>query len=101
MVSLYDPLLVFVVSIIFFLVLLYRKVGLGISLTVSAFLMGILSLGVLETGTVLLETSMDPTTFTLFFASFFIILLSILYKETGLVEDLTKSLGGSSKNQSS
>jgi integral membrane protein (TIGR00529 family) len=97
-VSLFNPLLVFAVSIILFLVLLYRKVGLGISLTAAAFLMSLLSLGIDGTGTVLLETCRDETTLSLVFASFFIILMSILYKETGLVDDLTRSLGCFIKN---
>jgi integral membrane protein (TIGR00529 family) len=97
-VSLFNPLLVFAVSIILFLGLLYRKVGLGVSLTAAAFLMSILSLGIDGTGTVLLETCRDHTTLSLVFASFFIILMSILYKETGLVDDLTRSLGGFIKN---
>jgi integral membrane protein (TIGR00529 family) len=97
-VSFFNPLLVFAVSIILFLVLLYRKVGLGISLTAAAFLMSFLSLGIYGTATTLLETCMDQTTLTLVFASFFIMLLSILYKETGLVDDLTRSLGGFIKN---
>jgi len=96
--SFLNPLLVFVISIIVFLVMLYRKVGLGISLTVSAFLMGLLSLGIWDTGTVLLQTCTDSTTLTLVFASFFIILMSVLYKDTGLVDDLTQSLGGFVKN---
>ena len=98
MVSLFNPLLVFAVSIILFLVLLYKKVGLGISLIAAAFLMSFLSLGIDETATTLLETCSEPTTVSLVFASFFIILMSILYKETGLVDDLTTSLGGFVKN---
>jgi hypothetical protein len=97
-VALLNPLLFFVVSIGFFLVLLYRKIGVGIALTVSAFLMSILSFGVWETGTVLLETCVDVTTLSLVFASFFIMLMSTLYKETGLVNSLTKSLSGFIKN---
>lgn len=96
--SLFNPLLVFAVSIALFVVLMYRRVGLGVSLTVAAFLMSFLSLGISGTGTVLLETCIDPVTLTLVFASFFIILLSILYKETGLVNVLTRSLGGFIKN---
>jgi len=95
---LFNPLLVFAVSIILFLVLLYRKVGLGVSLTAAAFLMSLLSLGIDGTATTLLETCSEPTTLSLVFASFFIILMSILYKETGLVDDLTRSLGGFIKN---
>ena len=60
--------------------------------------MSFLSLGISETGIVLLETFIDPVTLTLVFASFFISLLSMLYKETGLVDDLTRSLGGFIKN---
>ncbi len=94
MVSLFNPLLVFAVSIILFIVLLYRKIGLGISLTATAFLMSFLSIGIDRTVTILLETCNEQTTLTLVFASFFIILMSILYMETGLVYDLTRSLGG-------
>jgi integral membrane protein (TIGR00529 family) len=97
-VSLFNPLLVFAVSIALFVVLMYRRVGLGVSLTVAAFLMSLLSLGISGTATVLSETCLDQTTLTLVFASFFIILLSILYKETGLVNVLTRSLGGFIKN---
>jgi integral membrane protein (TIGR00529 family) len=97
-VSFFNPLLVFAVSIALFVVLMYRRVGLGISLTAAAFLMSLLSLGISGTATVLYETCLDQTTLTLVFASFFIILLSILYKETGLVNVLTRSLGGLIKN---
>ena len=97
-VSFFNPLLVFAVSIALFVVLMYRRVVLGVSLTVASFLMSFLSLGISGTGTVLLETCIDPVTLTLVFASFFIILLSILYKETGLVNVLTRSLGGFIKN---
>jgi len=98
MMSFFNPLLVFAVSIALFVVLLYRRVGLGVSLTVAAFLMSLLSLGISGTATVLLETCIDPDTLTLVFASFFIILLSQLYKETGLVNILTRSLRGFIKN---
>ena len=98
MLSFLNPLLVFAVSMILFVVLLYRKIGLGVALTVSALLMSLLSLGLFETGTVLLETCVDPTSLSLVFASFFIMLMSVLYKETGLVDDLTKSLGSFIKN---
>jgi len=94
----FNPLLFFVISIALFVVLLYRRVGLGVSLTAAAFLMSLLSLGISGTATVLSETCLDQTTLTLVFASFFIILISILYKETGLVDILTRSLRGFIKN---
>ena len=98
MINFFNPLLIFVISLIFFLVLLYRKVSLSISLTTSALMMSILSLGIQGTAIVLLDTCSDPTTLSLVFASFFIILMSVLYKETGLVNDLTGSLSGFIKN---
>jgi integral membrane protein (TIGR00529 family) len=97
-VSFFNPLLVFAVSLILFVVLMYRRVGLGISLTAAAFLMSFLSLGISGTATTLLETCTDQVTLTLVFASFFIMLLSVLYKETELVNVLTRSLGGFIKN---
>ena len=96
--SFFNPLLVFAVAIIIFLILLYRKISLAISLTASAFLMSFLSLGIWQTGTTLIKTCIDQTTLTLVFASFFIMLMSALYKETGLVNDLTTSLGSFIKN---
>jgi len=94
----FNPLLVFAVSIALFVVLMYRRAGLGVSLTAAAFLMSLLSLGIDGTATVLLETCIDPVTLTLVFASFFVMLLSQLYKETGLVNVLTRSLGAFIKN---
>lgn len=96
--SFFNPLLVLAVSIALFIVMVYRRIGLGVSLTLSAFLMSFLSLGISETATVLTETCLDPVTLTLVFASFFVMLLSLLYKETGLVNVLTQSLGGFIKN---
>jgi integral membrane protein (TIGR00529 family) len=97
-VSLFNPLLVFALSIALFIVLLYRRVGLGVSLTLAAFLMSFLTLGIYGTETVLCETCIDIVTLTLVFASFFIMLLSLLYKETKLVNVLTRSLGRFIKN---
>ena len=97
-VNIFNPLLVFAVSIAFFVVLMYRRVGLGISLILAAVMMSLLSLGISGTGIVLFETCVDSTTMTLVFASFFVMFLSLLYKETGLVTSLTRSLGGFIKN---
>lgn len=96
--SLINSLLVFAVSIGLFVVLLYWQVGLGVALTLAAFLMSILSLGIPGTGMILYKTCIDPVTFTLVFASFFVMFLSQLYKETGLVNVLTRNLGGFIKN---
>lgn len=91
--SLLNPLLVFVVSFSLFIFLLYRRVGLGVSLTSTAFVMSFLSLGFYETGTVLFKTCLDTLTLTLVFATLLIMLLSQLYKETGLINVLSRNLG--------
>ena len=97
-VSFLNPLLVFAISIALFIVLLYRRIGLGISLTLVALLMSFLTLGISGTGIVLYLTYIDPVTLTLVFACFFVMVLSLLYKETGLVNNLTRSLGRFIKN---
>ena len=66
--SVFNPLLVFAVSIAFFVVLMYRRVGLGISLILEAVMMSLLSLGISGTGIVLFETCVDSTTMTLVFS---------------------------------
>lgn len=94
----FNPLISFAISIVFFAILLYRRVGLGISLISTAFLMSFLSLELHEVVTVLFTTCLDPVTLTLVFATFFVMVLSKLYKETGLVETLSSSLGGFIRN---
>ncbi len=96
--SFLNPLLAFAVSIGLFIFLLYRRVGLGVALTSTAFLMGFLSLGFYEAGTVLFKTCLDTVTLTLVFATLFIMFLSQLYKETGLINILSRSLGGLVRN---
>ena len=98
MISSLNPLLVFVVSIVLFLILLYRKIGLGVSLTVAGLFMSLLSLGFSGTMNILIATIIDSITLSIVFASFFIMFLSLLYKETGLVNSLTTSLGQIIKN---
>ncbi len=97
-VSFLNPLLVLSISIALFIILLYKRIGLGVSLTLAAFLASFLSLGISGTGTVLYETCIDPVNLTLVFASFFVMILSLLYKETGLVNVLTRSVGGFIRN---
>ena len=93
-----NPLLVFAVSIVLFVFLLYQRVGLGVSLTSTALIMSFLSLGFYGTGNVLLKTCLDIVTLTLVFATLFIMVLSQLYKETGLINILSRSLGGLVRN---
>lgn len=96
--SFLSPLSVFAISFSLFIFLLYRRVGLGTSLISTAFIMGFLSLGFYETGVVLFKTCLDAVTLTLVFVTLFIMLLSQLYKETGLIKILSRNLGGLIRN---
>ena len=87
-----NPLLAFAISLIFFAILLHKRIGLGFSLVSAALLLGILSLDPLTIPSVMAETTLQPITLTLVFATFGIMLLSQLYKETGLINDLNKTL---------
>ena len=87
-----DPLTAVIVAFIFLAVLVYRRVSLEITLLSTALLLALLSLEVSDIPTVFIDTLGDPVTLSLVGASFGIMLLSQLYKETGKVEDLSRSL---------
>jgi len=87
-----DPLIAVVVSFSFLGVLLYKRVNLGITLTVTALLLALLSLGWQEIPAIIFRTSVDMLTISVVLATFGIMLLSQLYKETGVINDLSKSL---------
>lgn len=93
-----NPLIAFIIALVAFAILLYRRVGLGISLTAAALILGLLTIG--PTGTVgaLFDTLLDYNALTVILASFAIMLLSKLYKETRLINTLTESIGGLVRN---
>lgn len=87
-----DPLTALVVAFCFLGVLIYKRVNLGITLNVAALLLAFLALDLLQIGNVIFETTIDPLTISLVVASFGIMLLSLLYKETKLIDALSASL---------
>lgn len=93
-----DPLTALIVSFIFLGIMVYRRVHLGVSLTFTAILLGVLSMELREIPYVFLETSTDALTISLVSATFGIMLLSQLYKETGLIEVLTQNVSKTVKN---
>ena len=93
-----NPLIAFVIALAMFAFLLYKRVGLGISLSVTALLLGLLTLGLTQTLQTFLETLEDYNALTVIFASFAIMLLSQIYKETGMINVLTESIGGLIRN---
>jgi len=87
-----DPLTALIVSFIFLAILVYKRVNLGITLTSTAMLLALLSLEWREIPTVIFETTVNPLTISLVIATFGIMLLSQLYKETKIIDDLSESL---------
>jgi hypothetical protein len=89
-----EPLAAFVVSFLFLGVMVYKRVGLGITLTFTAMVLSLLSLELDGIAGVFWKTSTDSVTVSLVSATFGIMLLSQLYKETELITILSQSLGG-------
>ncbi len=78
--------------------MVYKRVNLGITLTFTAILLSLLSVEFGEIPNVFLETSTDPTTISLVSATFGIMLLSQLYKETGVINTMSRNLSDTVKN---
>ena len=87
-----DPLTAIVVSFCFLGVMIYKHVNLGITLNATALLLALLTLDLPQTGEVICKTTTSPLTISLVGASFAIMLLSLLYKETKVIDTLSESL---------
>ena len=93
-----DPLTALVVSFCFLGVMLYKRVNLGITLNATALLLALLSLNWLRIPLRIYETSVNLRTISVVFATFGIMLMSQLYKETRVINDLSESLSRIIKN---
>jgi hypothetical protein len=87
-----DPLIALIVSFCFLGILIYKRVNLGITLNAAALLLALLALDLSEIGNVIYKTASDQLTISLVVATFGIMLLSLLYKETKVVDILSESL---------
>lgn len=88
-----DPLTAVIVSFFFLGLMLYKRVNLGITLNLTALLLALLSLNWHQIPAIIHETSVDLRTISVVFATFGIMLMSQLYKETRVINDLSESLG--------
>ena len=93
-----DPVTAVIVSFCFLGVMVYKRVNLGITLNLTALLLALLSLDWLEIPTIIYNTSVDLSTISVVFASFGIMVMSQLYKETRVINDLSESLSKMVKN---
>ncbi len=87
-----DPLAAVIASFCFLGVMLYKRVNLGITLNATALFLALLAVNWQEIPTVIYETSADLLTISVVLATFGIMLLSQLYKETGVINRLSESL---------
>lgn len=90
--GLVDPIIALIVSFASLGVMLYKRVNLGITLNATALLLALLSLEWREIPAIIFETTVDLLTISVVLATFGIMLLSLLYKETGVINDLSESL---------
>jgi len=93
-----DPLTALIVSFAFLGILVYKRVNLGVTLTFTAILLSLLSMEFGEIPNVFFKTSTDALTISLVSATFGIMLLSQLYKETEVVKTMSQSLSDIVKN---
>jgi integral membrane protein (TIGR00529 family) len=93
-----DPVTALIVSFCFLGVMIYKRVNLGITLNSTALLLALLSVNWQEIPTIIYNTSVDLSTISVVFASFGIMVMSQLYKETRVVNDLSESLSRIIKN---
>ena len=93
-----EPAAALVVSFCFLGVMLYRRVNLGITLNATALLLALLSLDWQEIPTIIYGSTADLLTISVVLATFGVMLLSQLYKETRVINDLSESLSGIIKN---
>ena len=89
---LFDPSVSVVVSLCFLIALLYKRVNLGIALNATAMLLALIGVEWSRIPAVLYATSVDQLTVSIVLATFGIMLLSQLYKETRLINRMSESL---------
>jgi integral membrane protein (TIGR00529 family) len=93
-----DPAVAIVTALCFLVILLYKRVNLGIVLAGTALFLAFLSLDWAEIPATVYGTT-DPSSFdgrltiSVVVATFAIMLLSQLYKETGMINRLSQSIG--------
>ncbi len=90
--ALLAPSIAIVISLGLLFALLYKRVNLGITLNATALLLAVLAVDWDKIPDMIYATTVDPLTISVVLATFIIMLLSQLYKETGLVNRLSDSV---------
>jgi integral membrane protein (TIGR00529 family) len=87
-----NPLVAIIIAIGFLIVLLYKRVNLGIALNATALFLALLAVDLGMIIPVIITTTLDLLTISVCAATFSIMLLSELYKETGMIKKLSESV---------
>lgn len=87
-----NPLVAIIIAIGFLIVLLYKRVNLGIALNATALFLALLAVDLGMIIPVIITTTLDLLTISVCAATFSIMLLSELYKETGMIRRLSESV---------
>jgi integral membrane protein (TIGR00529 family) len=87
-----NPLVAIIIAIGFLIVLLYKRVNLGIALNATALFLALLAVDLGMIIPVIITTTLDLLTISVCAATFGIMLLSELYKETGMIRRLSESV---------
>lgn len=93
-----NPLVAIALSFTFLGLLLYKRVNLGITLNATAIILGLLAISWQEIPVIIYTTSTSLLTLSVVLATFGIMWLSQLYRDTGLIKRLSESLGRILKN---
>ncbi len=91
--GLVHPVAALVFSFCLLGVMLYKRMNLGITLTVTALILAFLAVDLQTIPWVILETSVDLLTIAVVLATFGIMLLSQFYKDTKLIDALSDNAG--------
>jgi len=86
-----HPLVALIASFCLLGLMLYKRLNLGPALTATAMLLALLSLDWQQIPTIIYSTTVDTLTISVVLATFGIMLLSKLYKETGVLNNLSES----------
>jgi len=73
-------------------ILLYMRIHIGIALSITALIIGFISLGPLSVPNIIIYTIRDKTTINLVIITALILILILMYKETGYIDELSESL---------
>lgn len=96
--GLFSPLVAIVIAFCILGIMLFKRLNLAIALNVTAIILALLSLSWQEIPSLVFNTTVDLVTVSVVLATFSIMLLSQLYKETGVINRLSDSLSKLVKN---